>query len=74
MFFKRELATTRDMALYQKITGILRDAGIVYTTITNSPTNPGRYHGVPGIKTEVAYEYRIFVKKKDLEQARYLIG
>ena len=74
MLFKRELVTTRDQALYQKITATLQAAGIVYNTVVNSPTNPGRYHGVPNIKTEAAYEYRIFVKKKDLDEALRIIG
>ena len=74
MFFKRELITTRDQALYQKITAALHAAGIVYNTVVNSPTNPGRYHGVPNIKTEVSYEYRIFVKRKQFEEAERIIS
>lgn len=70
MLFKKELYITRDMKQYNEITSILSQNGIKYTTITNSPTNPGRYHGVPLINSSVMYEYRIFVARKDFEYAK----
>lgn len=74
MLFKKELTATRDMNLYQALTAKLKNAGIPYNTVVNSPTNPGRYHGVPNIKTEAAYEYRIFVKRKLFKEAERIIS
>ena len=41
--------------------------------ITNTLTNPGRRHGIAFIQMDAAYEYQIFVKRKDWEKANFLI-
>ncbi len=74
MLFKKELCITRDLKMYNAIASKLTENGIKYTSISNLPANTGRYHGVPFVKSEFAYEYKIFVSRKDYEYAKHLIG
>lgn len=64
---------TRQSNDLNRITGCLVSAGIRYTTKTNSSTNLGRHHGIPNIKSDYAYEYRVYVHKKDYERAVHAI-
>ena len=74
MFLKKELFVTHDLKIYTAITLKLSENGIKYTSISNLPANMGRYHGVPFVNSELVYEYKIFVSRKDYEHAKHLIG
>ena len=71
---RRGIFLTRRSDELSKVTSSLMEDSIEYTTRTNSITNPGRYHGIPGIRSEYAYEYRVYVHKKDFERAKHVIG
>lgn len=73
MFFKKELCITRDMKYYGELTQRLSQNGIKYTFAINSPFHTARYHGVPFVKSDTLYEYKIFVSRKDYERAKQLI-
>ncbi len=66
VFNRKEILITRDLEALRKCTDDLSAKGIDYKVVTNSLGNPGRYHGIPGIKAESAYEYKVYVNKKDI--------
>ena len=70
---RKELRITRDLNTMNKIHDVLSVNGIEHFIKTNSITNTGRHHGVPNIKIDNAYEYRIYVHKDDYEKAVYLL-
>lgn len=72
-FFKREIRVTRNLNECNKIRELLLENNIQTYVITNTLTNPGRHHGIAFIQMDAAYEYQIFVKRKDLEKANFLI-
>lgn len=74
MFFKKELFITRDMRYYAEATDKLSANGIKYYFRLNSPFHTGRYHGAPLIKSEVVYEYKVYVKRKDLDRAKEVLN
>lgn len=69
MFFRKEVRVTRDLNECNGVRNILSNKGIRTFVITNTPTYPGRYHGVPFINPTAAYQYHIYVGKKDEEEA-----
>lgn len=70
---RKEIRITRDLNTMNKIRDVLSINGIEHFTKTNGITNTGRHHGVPNIKSDNAYEYRIYVHKDDYEKAVYLL-
>lgn len=81
VFNRRELISTFDMRKQAEIRSILSDNGIEYHVKTinrKSPSPAGAgsrgYTGTYGEKTDMAYEYVIYVKKEDYENASYLTG
>ena len=66
VFNRKEILITRDLTMLKKCTDDLEAKGIDYKVVTNSLGNPERYRGIPGIKTENAYEYKVYVNKKDI--------
>lgn len=74
MFFRKEVAITRDVKRCDEIRQRLSAVGIESFVTVNSPTNPGRYHGVPFAKAENSYEYRIYVRRKDGDRACAVLG
>lgn len=70
---RREVCVTRRFEYLNRVLGALTENNIEYTVKTNSMTNPGRTHGTPFIRSDSAYEYRVYVKKADRETARRLI-
>ena len=74
IFNRREVTVTRDMNEINRITGCLVSSNIGYTTRTNSMTNPGRSHGIPNIRSDAAYETRIYVHNNDYDKAIHAIG
>jgi len=73
MFNRREIMVTRKSNVLNTICNKLINNNILYTTRTNSMTNPGRSHGIPNIRADFAYEYRIYVHRKDYERAKSII-
>ena len=72
-FLKREIRVTRNIdECNKKREHILEKKNQTYV-ITNTLTNPGRHHGIAFIQMDAAYEYQIFVKRKDWEKANFLI-
>ena len=47
----------------------MEESGIEFTTRVNSITNPGRSHGFPNLKADNAYEYRVYVHRKNFSRA-----
>lgn len=62
---RKEILVTRDLTALRKCTDDLTAKGIEYKVVTNSLGSPDRYHGLPGIQTENAYEYKVYVNKKN---------
>ena len=69
MIFRKEVYLTRDMNEYNRAKDVLADNGIEYTSGSNPMTNPGRYHGTPFLDASEAYEYHLFVARKDVNRA-----
>ena len=77
---RKELTVTYSLKEQARIRDILSANGIDYNiktlnTTSPSPMTAGRRAilGNFGIDQSVAYEYKIYVKKDELERARYLI-
>ena len=66
VFNRKEILITRDVCVLKNCTDDLEAKGIDYKVVTNSLGNPERYHGIPGVKTENAYQYKVYVNKKDV--------
>ncbi len=60
-----ELLLTRDLKVLNDTLCKLQSKNIDYKVVTNSLTNPGRSHGIPFINSDSAYEYRVYINKKD---------
>lgn len=74
MLFRKEILITRELDQVNHIKDILAENDVKYYVTTNSITNPGRHHGVPFINSSAAFQYRVFVKRKDYDLARRLLG
>ncbi len=70
---KKEIYVTRDIDKCYKIRALLSEYNIKSVVITNTITNPGRHHGIPFIDMSAAYEYHIFVNKKEGKRALELL-
>ena len=66
---KKEIRVTRDLDECNRIRDLLSQHNIKSFVITNTITNPGRHHGNPFINMEAAYEYHIFVIRKEEQKA-----
>ena len=73
IFNRREVFLTRDFNDMHKVRDSLDSNDIKHKLIVDNLTNPGRYRGMPGIRAEVMYEYRVYVHKRDYEQAIHAI-
>ena len=73
IFNRKEVRVTRRMEERFEICNLLESNGIPTATRTNSMTNLGRSRGIPGIDADYAYEYRIYVHRKDCEAATNLL-
>lgn len=73
MFFKKEIRVTRDLSECNRIRNLLEAHDVMAYVITNTPTNPGRYHGAPFIDSSAAYQYHIYVKAKDVDMAKRVL-
>lgn len=64
VFNRKEILVTCDFTALKKCTDELYAKGTEYKVVTNSLGSPDRYHGLPAVKTENAYEYKVYVKKR----------
>ena len=79
MLFKKELYVTLDYAKYVQVTQKLREARIEYVTrikdnlARNSKNGIISIHAVSPLAKD-GNEYYIYVAKKDLDKARFIIN
>lgn len=66
---KKELISTFDLRIYNEAVTKLIDGNIEYQVKTS-----GGYMDSFGESTDLAVQYRIFVKKDDFEEASYLLN
>jgi len=79
IFNRKELIITYDLNRQSQVRSILTENHIPCTIKTlnrGGPLgiDPCRRRGTLGIRTDAAYEYKVYVKKEDFEKARYLIN
>lgn len=68
----REFRTLYKMEEMNAVIAALQKEHIPYKVKTNTRLGANRsYAGTTGMKTDTLYEYRIFVKKEDLEKAAH---
>ena len=76
VFNRKELIITMEMNRQAKVRDILSQNGVDYTVKTTNLHSAGNMRGRTGsfgINPDYAYEYKIYVQKKDFERAAYLI-
>ena len=72
LFNRKELLLTSSMERQARVRDLLSANKIPYRVKTSS--NISRSRGViPGMRMDMLYQYRIYVKKDDYEKAKYLI-
>ena len=69
-----DFSEVRKRNLCNKICNILSNKKIEYCVRTNYITNLGRSHGVPFINSDFSFEYRIYVKRINYEEAVKIIN
>lgn len=71
LFNRKELLITSSMEQQGRVRDILAANHIPYRVRTSS--NISRSRGViPGMRMDLMYQYRIYVKKSDYEKAKFL--
>lgn len=72
LFNRKELLMTSSMERQARVRDALAANGIEYRVHTSS--NLSRSRGVmPGMRMDIMYQYRIYVKRSDYEKANFLI-
>ncbi|MBM6737228.1 hypothetical protein [Faecalicatena fissicatena] len=81
IFNRESLWIGRDMKRFNEMRDVLEREKIPYTYRTRSSGNRWMGHGTArgsfgsvGSSIDLMYEYEIFVLRKDLERARYLVN
>ena len=74
IFNRRDLFITRRLNDLVRVEENLEKNGIKYQVKPGNLINHGKYRGVPGIRMEYAYEYRVYVHKNDYDRAKHVIG
>ena len=72
LFNRKELLLTSSMERQAKVRDILAANGIPYHMRTSSNLSRSRTV-IPGMRMDLMYRYRIYVKRSDYEKARSLI-
>ena len=73
LFNRKQLLLTSSMERQARVRDMLAANKIPYLVRTSS--NISRSRGVmPGMRMDMLYQYRIYVKRSDYEKAKYLIG
>ena len=73
MFSKYNILVTRDLSHCNRVRDKLEAAGIKTWVRCGSLGSIGRYHGVPGIQADSAYEYRVLIRRKDRVAAEEML-
>jgi len=72
LFNRKELLLTSSMERQARVRDVLAANHIPYRVRTSS--NISRSRGViPGMRMDLMYQYRIYVKRSDYEKAKFLI-
>lgn len=69
VFNRRQVCLTRSAEERLRVNALLNGRGIETRTICGNLGRAGRHHGMPGIDWEAAYEYYVYVHKKDYGRA-----
>lgn len=73
-FTRAELLITHDLTRFSQVRDALAGAGVDYTYRCKDRTWDTRGRtGTLGMNQEVRVEYKLYVRKKDLERARVVI-
>ena len=72
LFNRKELLLTTSMERQAKVRDILAANQIPYRIRTSSNISRSRTV-IPGMRMDILYQYHIYVKKVDYENAQYLI-
>ncbi len=72
LFNRKELLQTSSMERQARVRDLLDGNKIPYLVRTSS--NVSRSRGmIPGMRMDMLYQYRIYVKRSDYEKAKFLI-
>lgn len=75
MFGWREVYMSNSMSDFSKTREVLSQQGVHYKyKVKNMAGNSMHRMGSFGINIDFAYQYYLYVNKKDLEHAKHLIG
>lgn len=75
IFNRRELFTTFNIEEYIRLRGILQQNRIEFSVKIKNHAGSSRGHlGNMGINTDYAYQYVIYVKRNDFENAVYFLN
>ncbi len=69
IFNRREICLTRSAKEQLRVCSLLNGLGIETQTVSGNLSSAGRHHGA-GINMGVAFEYYVYVHKKDYDRAR----
>ena len=72
LFNRKELLLTTSMERQAKVRDVLVVNKIPYLVRTSSNISRSRTV-IPGMRMDLLYQYRIYVKKSDYEKAKFLI-
>ena len=73
LFNRKELLLTSSMERQARVRDVLAANNIPYLVRTSSNISRNRTV-IPGMRMDLLYQYRIYVKRVDYEKAKFLIG
>ena len=73
LFNRKELLMTSSMERQAKVRDILAANNIPYRVLTSSNVSRSRTV-IPGMRMDMLYQYRIYVKRSDYEKAKFLLN
>lgn len=73
IFNRQELRAAISLAEVERIRTLLERQNISYTVKTKSPMNADRGRGIPGIRMDAAYVYRVYVRKEEADKAEWAL-
>ena len=72
LFNRKELLLTSSMERQARVRDVLAANNIPYLVRTSSNISRSRAV-IPGMRMDMLYQYRIYVKRSDYEKAKFLI-
>lgn len=73
IFNRREICLTRSAKEQVRVCTLLNGLGIETQTASGNLSSAGRHHGA-GIDMDAAFEYYVYVHKKDYDRARQALN